>query len=173
MRCLPALRGPGIACPGPLARLHSLAAARGATPNTPIAPAICGGLQALMQEAIAAPEILFIAVGTPPDEDGRADLQVVLAVADFQKPDRIVMMDVSLAKLTNAAANALLATKISFMNELANLAERLGADIERVRIGNSLREKPAATGRTRALAFSSSGPAAATAAPASPKTCRP
>jgi len=50
----------------------------------------------------------------------------------------------------------MLATKISFLNELANLAERLGADIERVR--NSLREKPAAM---------------ATAAPASPEMCRP
>ncbi len=195
------------------------------------------GLQALMQEAIqagrlsftadaaaaiAAAKILFIAVGTPPDEDGSADLQYVLAVAraigqhmdgprivvtkstvpvgtaskvaeaitaeleargaeipfqvvsnpeflkegsavaDFQKPDRIVIgssdlatieamkalyapfnrnhdrivvMDVRSAELTKYAANALLATKISFMNELANLAERLGADIERVRIG--------------------------------------
>ena len=44
-------------------------------------------------------------------------------------------MDVRSAELTKYAANALLATKISFMNELANLAERLGADIERVRIG--------------------------------------
>ncbi len=164
----------------------------------------------------------FIAVGTPPDEDGSADLQYVLAVAksigehideyrviidkstvpvgtadkvrdkvkevlksrgkqidfdvvsnpeflkegaaieDFMKPDRIVIgtdnprttellralyspfnrsherivaMDIRSAELTKYAANAMLATKISFMNELANLAERLGADIERVRTG--------------------------------------
>ncbi|MFZ5594902.1 MAG: UDP-glucose dehydrogenase family protein [Pseudomonadota bacterium] len=164
----------------------------------------------------------FIAVGTPPDEDGSADLQYVLAVAksigahmqdyrvvvnkstvpvgtadkvraavdsalaargkqiefdvvsnpeflkegaaidDFMKPDRIVIgtdnprttellralyapfnrsherlvtMDIRSAELTKYAANAMLATKISFMNELANLAERLGADIEQVRIG--------------------------------------
>ena len=164
----------------------------------------------------------FIAVGTPPDEDGSADLRHVLAVADtiarhmdeyrivvdkstvpvgtadrvrdtisarlaergvevefdvvsnpeflkegaaiddFMKPDRIVIgtdnprttelmralyapfnrnhdrliaMDIRSAELTKYAANALLATKISFMNELANLAERLGADIESVRIG--------------------------------------
>jgi UDPglucose 6-dehydrogenase len=164
----------------------------------------------------------FIAVGTPPDEDGSADLHYVLSVArsigqyipgyriivnkstvpvgtadkvrdtiqgvllgrgvdiefdvvsnpeflkegaaidDFMKPDRIVLgtdssraterltelyapfnrnrqrlvfMDVRSAELTKYAANALLATKISFMNELANLAERLGADIERVRLG--------------------------------------
>ncbi len=164
----------------------------------------------------------FIAVGTPPDEDGSADLQYVLAVAssigqnmdeyrvvinkstvpvgtgdkvratiegvlvkrgiktefdivsnpeflkegaaldDFMKPDRIivgtdnprttellralyapfnrqtermVVMDIRSAELTKYAANALLATKISFMNELSNLAERLGADIEKVRAG--------------------------------------
>jgi UDPglucose 6-dehydrogenase len=164
----------------------------------------------------------FIAVGTPPDEDGSADMRYVLAVAesigkhineyrivvdkstvpvgtadrvkakiaetlkvrgaamefdvvsnpeflkegaaiaDFMKPDRIVVgtdnprtgellkalydpftrnhdrmivMDVRSAELTKYAANAMLATKISFMNELANLAERVGADIEKVRRG--------------------------------------
>jgi len=164
----------------------------------------------------------FISVGTPPDEDGSADLQHVLAVArtigshmteyriivdkstvpvgtadkvtheinkalaergasvefdvvsnpeflkegaainDFIKPDRIVVgtnnprtnellralyepfnrnrdrmitMDVRSAELTKYAANAMLATKISFMNELANLAEGVGADIEMVRLG--------------------------------------
>jgi len=164
----------------------------------------------------------FIAVGTPPDEDGSADLQHVLAVArsvgenmdeyrilvdkstvpvgtadrvraevaaaiktrgvelefdvvsnpeflkegaaleDFMRPDRIVVgtdnprvtellrllyepfnrsrdrliaMDIRSAELTKYAANAMLATKISFMNELANVAERMGADIEHVRIG--------------------------------------
>lgn len=164
----------------------------------------------------------FISVGTPPDEDGSADLQHVLAVAtaigenmdeyrivvdkstvpvgtadkvkaeiqkaldergksvefdvvsnpeflkegaaigDFMKPDRIIVgtdnprttellkslyepfnrnhdrlisMDIRSAELTKYAANAMLATKISFMNELANLAERFGADIENVRLG--------------------------------------
>ena len=164
----------------------------------------------------------FIAVGTPPDEDGSADLRHVLAVAatiaehmeaykvivdkstvpvgtadrvretvarglaergqsldyavvsnpeflkegaavdDFMKPERVVVgsddehalellhalyspfnrnhdrlitMDVRSAELTKYAANAMLATKISFMNELANIADRVGADIERVRIG--------------------------------------
>ena len=164
----------------------------------------------------------FISVGTPPDEDGSADLQYVQAVAssiganmndyrivvdkstvpvgtadkvsraiqaqldergvphefdvvsnpeflkegaaisDFMKPDRIVLgtnnprttellralyepfnrnhdrmitMDVRSAELTKYASNAMLATKISFMNELANIAERVGADIENVRIG--------------------------------------
>lgn len=167
-------------------------------------------------------EIQFIAVGTPPDEDGSADLQCVIAAArnigramrsyklvvnkstvpvgtadrvkaaigdelrsrgvdieycvasnpeflkegaaveDFMKPDRIVIgtdseraaqllrtlyrpfqrnhdrllaMDVHSAELTKYAANAMLATRISFMNELAVLAEKLGADIEHVRQG--------------------------------------
>jgi UDPglucose 6-dehydrogenase len=172
--------------------------------------------------AVAHGLFQFIAVGTPPDEDGSADLQYVLAVArsigermqdyrvvvdkstvpvgtadrvrdaitavlakrgveleldvvsnpeflkegaaidDFMKPDRIIVgadnprtfellralyapfnrnhdrmvcMDIRSAELTKYAANAMLATKISFMNELANLAERLGADIEKVRLG--------------------------------------
>ena len=172
--------------------------------------------------AIAHGEIVFIAVGTPPDEDGSADLQYVMAVArtigrhidrplvvvdkstvpvgtadrvrgaiaaeleargvevafdvvsnpeflkegdavaDCMRPDRIVIgadnpaavarmrrlyaafsrnhdrfvvMDVRSAELTKYAANAMLATKISFMNEIANIAERVGADIEAVRQG--------------------------------------
>lgn len=172
--------------------------------------------------AVNFAEIQFIAVGTPPDEDGSADLKYVLAVAntiakhmdgfkvvinkstvpvgtadkvseamaetlkardagfayevcsnpeflkegaavsDFMKPDRIVIgtgsehvqavmrelyapfnrnhdriffMDVRSAELTKYAANAMLATKISFMNEMANLAEFVGADIESVRHG--------------------------------------
>ena len=171
---------------------------------------------------IAHGEVIFIAVGTPPDEDGSADLQYVLAVArtigrhidkptlvvnkstvpvgtadkvraaiameleargsdavfdivsnpeflkegdavnDCMRPDRIVVgaeshrsietmkrlyapfnrnhdrfvtMDVRSAELTKYAANAMLATKISFMNEIANIAERVGADIEHVRNG--------------------------------------
>ena len=46
-----------------------------------------------------------------------------------------IVMDIRSAELTKYAANAMLATKISFMNELANLAERFGADIEKVRVG--------------------------------------
>ncbi|RLJ64790.1 UDP-glucose dehydrogenase family protein [Sulfurisoma sediminicola] len=175
-----------------------------------------------VEEAVAHGTIQFIAVGTPPDEDGSADLQYVVAAArsigrhmkdykvivdkstvpvgtadrvkaaiadelkargvntdysvvsnpeflkegaaveDFMKPDRIVVgvedararelmhqlyapfqrnherlivMDVRSAELTKYAANAMLATRISFMNELANLAEKLGADIELVRQG--------------------------------------
>jgi UDPglucose 6-dehydrogenase len=172
--------------------------------------------------AIAHAQIIFIAVGTPPDEDGSADLQYVLGVAksvgrhldryavivnkstvpvgtadrvhkavaaeltarganiefdvvsnpeflkegdaveDCLRPDRIVIgssseraidllrklygpfnrnhdrtvvMDVRSAELTKYAANAMLATKISFMNEIANIAERVGADVELVRQG--------------------------------------
>ncbi|MCP1374984.1 UDP-glucose dehydrogenase family protein [Dyella lutea] len=172
--------------------------------------------------AIRHGEVIFIAVGTPPDEDGSADLQYVLAVArtigrllerytvivnkstvpvgtadrvraavaeelagrgvqvpfdvvsnpeflkegdaveDCLRPDRIVLgsdsekavavmrklyapfnrnhdrtvlMDVRSAELTKYAANAMLATKISFMNEIANIAERVGADVELVRQG--------------------------------------
>jgi UDPglucose 6-dehydrogenase len=48
---------------------------------------------------------------------------------------RLIVMDIRSAELTKYAANAMLATKISFMNELANIAERVGADIERVRVG--------------------------------------
>ena len=173
-------------------------------------------------EGVAHGRVQFIAVGTPPDEDGSADLKYVLAVAttiaehmaepkvvinkstapvgtadkvtaklkdvltargsdlafhvvsnpeflkegaavaDCMKPDRIIVgtsskdaeeilrevyapfnrnhdkiivMDVRSAELTKYAANCMLATKISFMNEIANLAERLGADVEAVRQG--------------------------------------
>lgn len=174
-------------------------------------------------QGVAHGAVQFIAVGTPPDEDGSADLKYVLAVAetiarnmdahriiidkstvpvgtadkvssrvmdilrergredlsfdvvsnpeflkegsavtDCMRPDRIVIgtgsreseevmrelyapfnrnhekiivMDVRSAELTKYAANCMLATKISFMNEMANLAEKLGADIEMVRQG--------------------------------------
>src|SRR5208282_5858784 len=56
--------------------------------------------------------------------------------APFQRNhERLIVMDVRSAELTKYAANAMLATRISFMNELANLAEKLGADIELVRQG--------------------------------------
>jgi len=175
-----------------------------------------------VEHSVAFGTMQFIAVGTPPDEDGSADMQYVLAaarsigkymtgykvvvnkstvpvgtgdrvsevlnaqlkergsdatfsvvsnpeflkegaaVADFMRPDRIVVgasderaimlmrelyapfirnhdrvivMDVRSAELTKYAANAMLATRISFMNEMANLADILGADIEQVRVG--------------------------------------
>ena len=175
-----------------------------------------------VDESVAHGSVQFIAVGTPPDQDGSADLRYVLtaarnigkrmndyrvivnkstvpvgtaervravieealktrgkeiafsvvsnpeflkegaAVSDFMRPDRIVVgsaderairlmrqlyapinrnhdrlmvMDTRSAELAKYAANAMLATRISFMNELANLAEKLGANIENVRLG--------------------------------------
>ncbi|HEY0972768.1 MAG TPA: UDP-glucose/GDP-mannose dehydrogenase family protein [Gemmatimonadales bacterium] len=167
--------------------------------------------------AVSDADVVFIAVGTPPDEDGSADLRHVLAVAeqigrhmtrelvivtkstvpvgtaakvaevvgqyarypfhlcsnpeflkegaavdDFLKPDRVVLgvesdyargvmtelyapfvrtgkpvifMDIPSAELTKYAANAMLATRISFMNEIANLCERVGANVDMVRRG--------------------------------------
>ena len=74
-----------------------------------------------------------IVIGSDHDEATR----IMRAIyAPFQRNhDRIIVMDVRSAELTKYAANAMLATRISFMNELANLAERLGADIEDVRRG--------------------------------------
>jgi UDPglucose 6-dehydrogenase len=168
-------------------------------------------------QAIGAAEVVFIAVGTPPDEDGSADLRHVLnvaasigehmqrelvvvtkstvpvgtaekvaaevakkarypfhmcsnpeflkegaAVEDFMRPDRVVLgvetdharsvmaelyapfvrtgkpiifMDIPSAEMTKYAANAMLATRISFMNEIANLCERVGANVDHVRKG--------------------------------------
>ncbi len=170
-----------------------------------------------IKKAVQSSQIIFIAVGTPPDEDGSADLQYVLAVAkdigthmngfkvvvdkstvpvgtadkvraeiekhtkeefavvsnpeflkegaaidDFMKPDRVVIgtdneeaaeimrnlyapfvrtgkpiivMDIRSAELTKYTANAMLATKISFMNEIANLCDAVGANVEMVRKG--------------------------------------
>jgi UDPglucose 6-dehydrogenase len=175
-----------------------------------------------IRESLTECDVVFIAVGTPPDEDGSADLQYVLSVAreigrfmnnymvivtkstvpigtankvkkaiqdeldkrksvqnfdvasnpeflkegsaieDFMKPDRIVVgveseeakkimerlykpfllnnhpiiyMDIPSAELTKYAANAMLATRISFMNEIANLCEIVGADVNSVRKG--------------------------------------
>lgn len=69
-------------------------------------------------------------------DDEQAVLNMRALYAPFQRNhDRLILMDVRSAELTKYAANAMLATRISFMNELANLAEKLGADIESVRNG--------------------------------------
>jgi UDPglucose 6-dehydrogenase len=74
-----------------------------------------------------------VVIGT---DDPEATRQMRLLYAPFQRNhERLIVMDVRSAELTKYAANAMLATRISFMNELANLAERLGADIEQVRRG--------------------------------------
>jgi UDPglucose 6-dehydrogenase len=69
-------------------------------------------------------------------DDEQAALNMRALYAPFQRNhDRLILMDIRSAELTKYAANAMLATRISFMNELANLAEKLGADIESVRKG--------------------------------------
>ena len=74
-----------------------------------------------------------VVVGT--DSERAADLMRTLYEPFTRNRDRMIVMDVRSAELTKYAANAMLATKISFMNELANLAESFGADIEAVRVG--------------------------------------
>lgn len=74
-----------------------------------------------------------VIIGT--DNPRTGELLRLLYAPFLRNHERIIFMDVRSAELTKYAANAMLATKISFMNELANLAERLGADIENVRIG--------------------------------------
>lgn len=74
-----------------------------------------------------------IIVGT--DNPRTAELLRALYAPFNRNHDRVMVMDVRSAELTKYAANAMLATKISFMNELSNIAEAVGADIEKVRIG--------------------------------------
>jgi UDPglucose 6-dehydrogenase len=74
-----------------------------------------------------------IVVGT--DNPRTAELLRALYAPFNRSHDRLLVMDVRSAELTKYAANAMLATKISFMNELSNIAERVGADIEKVRVG--------------------------------------
>ena len=74
-----------------------------------------------------------IVVGT--DSADTADLLRELYAPFNRNHERMLVMDIRSAELTKYAANALLATKISFMNELSNIADRLGANIEKVRIG--------------------------------------
>jgi UDPglucose 6-dehydrogenase len=74
-----------------------------------------------------------VVIGT--DNPRTTELMRALYEPFTRNHDRLIVMDVRSAELTKYAANAMLATKISFMNELANIAERLGADIEKVRIG--------------------------------------
>ena len=78
-----------------------------------------------------------IVVGVPETSEGETAKRVLHELFEpfNRQRDRMLFMDVRSSELTKYAANALLATKISFMNDLANLAERVGADIERVRVG--------------------------------------
>ena len=76
-----------------------------------------------------------IVIGADPDDEhARSSMRALYA--PFQRNhERMIFMDIRSAELTKYAANAMLATRISFMNEIANLAERLGADVELVRQG--------------------------------------
>jgi UDPglucose 6-dehydrogenase len=69
------------------------------------------------------------------DDERAIALMRTLYAPFIRNHDRVIVMDVRSAELTKYAANAMLATRISFMNELANLADKLGADIEQVRLG--------------------------------------
>ena len=104
------------------------------------------GAQSLKFSVVSNPE--FLKEGAAIDDFNRPDRIVIGAdderaiqilrdmYAPFQRNhDRLMVMDVKSAELTKYAANAMLATRISFMNELANLADKLGADIEQVRKG--------------------------------------
>ena len=77
------------------------------------------------------PDRIIVGVDNP----RTAELMKALYSPFNRNHDRLISMDIRSAELTKYAANAMLATKISFMNELANISERLGADIEKVRIG--------------------------------------
>ncbi len=74
-----------------------------------------------------------IIVGT--DNPRTGELMKALYAPFNRSHDRLITMDIRSAELTKYASNAMLATKISFMNELSNMAERLGADIEQIRLG--------------------------------------
>ena len=74
-----------------------------------------------------------VVIGT--DNPRTTELMRALYDPFTRNHDRLIVMDIRSSELTKYAANAMLATKISFMNDLANIAERVGADIERVRIG--------------------------------------
>ena len=69
------------------------------------------------------------------DDEGALEVMRSLYAPFNRNHERVIAMDIPSAELTKYTANAMLATKISFMNEMANLAERLGADIEAVRVG--------------------------------------
>lgn len=103
-------------------------------------PYVCCSNPEFLKEGDAVNDFLKpdrVVCGVPPGASGEVAAQVLHELYEpfTRTHDRMQMMDVRSSELTKYAANALLATKISFMNDLANLAERVGADIERVRVG--------------------------------------
>lgn len=103
-------------------------------------PFVCCSNPEFLKEGDALNDFLKpdrVVVGTPPGAVGELARAVLHELYEpfTRTHDRIQFMDVRSSELTKYAANALLATKISFMNDLANLAERVGADIEKVRVG--------------------------------------
>ncbi|MCA9557695.1 MAG: UDP-glucose/GDP-mannose dehydrogenase family protein [Myxococcales bacterium] len=103
-------------------------------------PYVCCSNPEFLKEGDAVNDFLKpdrVVCGVPGGAAGEVAAQVLHELYEpfTRTHDRMQMMDVRSSELTKYAANALLATKISFMNDLANLAERVGADIERVRVG--------------------------------------
>jgi UDPglucose 6-dehydrogenase len=89
-----------------------------------------------LKEGVAVADFMKpdrVVIGT--DNPRTTELMRALYEPFTRNHDRLIVMDIRSSELTKYAANAMLATKISFMNELANIAERVGADIEKVRIG--------------------------------------
>jgi UDPglucose 6-dehydrogenase len=111
--------------------VHSALAARGATVEFDVV-----SNPEFLKEGAALDDFMKpdrVVVGT--DNPRTTELMRALYEPYTRNHDRLVVMDIRSAELTKYAANAMLATKISFMNELAEVAERVGADIEKVRIG--------------------------------------
>ena len=82
-------------------------------------------------DGVAGAEVVLLAVGTPPGPDDKRSIETLRSLyAPFTRTsDRMLVMERRSAELTKYAANSMLATRISFMNDLANLCELLGADI--------------------------------------------
>jgi UDPglucose 6-dehydrogenase len=111
--------------------VHSALAARGASVEFDVV-----SNPEFLKEGAALDDFMKpdrVVVGT--DNPRTTELMRALYEPYTRNHDRLVVMDIRSAELTKYAANAMLATKISFMNELAEVAERVGADIEKVRIG--------------------------------------
>jgi UDPglucose 6-dehydrogenase len=106
----------------------------------PLPPVVMVANPEFLKEGAAVDDFMRpdrIVIGTEPGEAGQRARHVMSQLyAPFNRQrDKVMHMDIGAAEFTKYAANAMLATRISFMNELANLADRLGVDIEQVRRG--------------------------------------